>query len=356
MTAEPLHQIIPGADPYDAITRQALHFQSWLRESGIPSNIYAPHIADDSEMMRAVRPLSAFPRKAAQRLIYHHSVGLPDVLPMIAGQPTALVYHNITPPSFFTASDPGLAQRLQQGRQQLADLQPYVILTIGDSRFNLRELDPLGFQPQAVVPIAIDLLPTRKFLNVAPAQQTAGVHLLFVGRVVPNKRQEDLIRLLAACRTIGLDTRLTLIGKPEAAGYSRWLDELIADRGLTSFVDRPGQVTDETLAQAYQEATVYVSMSEHEGFGKPLIEAMVARLPVVAFAAAAVPETMGEAGILFAKKEFALLAELIAYLHQPQNRPFVERLIDRQVARAADFTPAAVKKQFFAALGSVGWV
>ena len=75
-----------------------------------------------------------------------------------------------------------------------------------------------------------------------------------------------------------------------------------------------GPVPDEDLAVYYRHAAVYISLSEHEGFCAPLLEAMATDVPVLAYAAAAVPETLGGAGVQFAPKDMEYAAELLGAL------------------------------------------
>ncbi len=93
-------------------------------------------------------------------------------------------------------------------------------------------------------------------------------------------------------------------------------------------------------------------MSEHEGFGVPLIESMLLGLPVVAYGAAAVPETMGGAGVVFHHKEFEHLAELVAIIHE--DAPLRRRVVEKQRAHVEHFLEPQVRGQFFSYLEQIG--
>src|SRR4029079_5030446 len=93
----------------------------------------------------------------------------------------------------------------------------------------------------------------------------------------------------------------------------------------------------------YRWADVYVSLSEHEGFCVPLVEAMAADVPVLAYGAGAVPETLGGAGVLFEPKDLELAAEMLGML--VYDRPVRDRVIQGQRRRLADFAPPRIEKR-----------
>jgi glycosyltransferase involved in cell wall biosynthesis len=169
-----------------------------------------------------------------------------------------------------------------------------------------------------------------------------GPLLLFVGRLVPNKRQDDLIKLLYFYRRITPTARLLLVGDPWVPEYANWLRALAADLKLGEAVLIRGHVSQPELVTYYRLASLYVSMSEHEGFGKPLLESMHLGLPVLAYAAAAVPGTLGGAGWLFRHKHFESLAEVVHLL--VNDVVLRQRLVTRQAARAQQFLEPNVRR------------
>ncbi|RME35159.1 MAG: glycosyltransferase, partial [Thermoflexia bacterium] len=296
-----LHQFIIGATPGDAITDHALVIQRWLWEEGFRSEIYAESI--HPALFDQIRPYREYrPSRSGELVVLHHSIGS-DLVDDLLRQDVRflLIYHNVTPPSFFQPADPSLTAQVQRGREQLKHLRERTMLALGVSAFNERELQELGFPRTGVLPIVLD--PSQYNIEPNPellAQYQDGTpNLLFVGRLVPNKRQEDLIKLLWYYRRVDPSARLFLIGAPWVPAYTEWLRELADELGLGDAVVFAGHVSQRDLVTYYRLADVYVSMSEHEGFGKPLIESMYLGVPVVAYAAAAVPETLGGAGVLF---------------------------------------------------------
>jgi glycosyltransferase involved in cell wall biosynthesis len=109
-----------------------------------------------------------------------------------------------------------------------------------------------------------------------------------------------------------------------------------------------GPVSDAELAAYYRHAAVYVSMSEHEGFCVPLVEAMAADVPVLAYAAAAVPDTLGGAGVQFAPKDLEFAAELLGQLTFDDD--FRARVIAGQRRRLSDFGDARITRELAALL------
>jgi glycosyltransferase involved in cell wall biosynthesis len=122
---------------------------------------------------------------------------------------------------------------------------------------------------------------------------------LFVGRLAPNKAQHELVKMFALYRrAFDPDARLWLVGPHTVARYHVAVDRFVTAAGLTGAVHLTGAVSDGALNAYYDVADAFVSMSRHEGFGVPLLEAMAHDTPVIARASAAVPETVADAGVL----------------------------------------------------------
>lgn len=348
-----LDQILVGAVPHDAITDHALLMRRWLREMGYLSDIYALHI--HPTMAREIRPLASYrPSSAAPYVIFHHSIGS-EVAETVMSWPVQLimVYHNITPAHFFEHSNPFWAAQMRLGREQLVALRPRTIFAIGDSPYNTAELAELGYKKAAVVPITFATaeydLPIDEEL-AADLRQT-GPNLLFVGRIAANKKQEDLIKLLYYYRRIAPTARLHLVGDHWLESYATWMWDLAEVLGLKVAVSMPGRVSQQQLVTYYRTADLYVSMSEHEGFGKPYIESMYLGLPVLAYHAASTPDVLGDAAVLFGQKDYERLAEVVDLL--VTDGAWRERIIGRQRQRLANFTETAAQTAFQTALAQL---
>jgi glycosyltransferase involved in cell wall biosynthesis len=333
---EAIHQFIPTLAPRDAIGAHTLQVRALLRDMGFGSEIFAGEAR--GEMAGEAHPYRRFGRerhagrhRGRSWLLYQSSIGSP-VGDFVAGRPEPKLvnFHNVTPSAYLEAWDPEVAQDTALGHQQLVELAPDVVLAVAVSRFNRRELTEAGFRSTAVAPPLIDLGSWRDDADVATvdrlaaARRAGGADLLFVGRIAPHKAQHDLIKALAAYRqAYDPNARLHLVGGVSSPAYQGALDRFVAHLGLDEAVDMTGSVTDGQLAAYYRAADAFVCCSDHEGFCVPLLEAMYHQLPIVAFGAAAVPETVGRAGVVLPTKGPALVAAA------------VQRVVDDTALRAA---------------------
>ena len=341
-----LNQFLTGATAGDAITDHALTLRGWLREMGFDANLYAEHIHES--VAAEVRPLAAYRRARGERwAIYHHSTGS-GVAGFLQerGPRLILIYHNVTPAHFFKAVDPAWVARSQEGKAQLRQLRPQVDLALGVSAYNTGHLEAAGYETCGVLPITLaeEQLQGEGNRALAARLKERRPILLFVGRLAPNKKQEDLVKLLHAYRRIRAEAQLALVGDRWTVGYDRWIEHMADDLGLDDAVTLTGKISQRDMLTYYRHADVYVSMSEHEGFGKPLIESMYLGLPVMAYATAGVPGTMGDAGVLFHQKDYEQLAEVVDIL--VTNGALRRRLIERQRKRVQAFLPDQVKERF----------
>ena len=343
-----VNQWVPAAHRGDAIGDSARKVRDMLRAAGHESEIFALTI--DEDLRREIRPFSDPAARAGDVTIFHFALPSPmtEAFAALEGA-RVLQYHNITPAHFFAPYDPGLFRLAALGRRELATLAGRVDLALGDSEFNRQELEDLGFAPTGVLPIAVNTERITEAPRCPALEKILAdglINILFVGRIVPNKRIEDHIRLAELYkRYVDIHYRFIFVGRYD--GLPRYYAQV---RALISefqmLPDRfwfTGPVPDAELAAFYRWADVYVSLSEHEGFCVPLIEAMAADVPVLAYAAGAVPETLGGAGVLFAPKDLELAAEALAML--VYDRPFRESVVEGQRQRLADFSLARIERR-----------
>ena len=338
-----IHQLLPDIAYGDAISNQARAIRSHLRQHGYESEIFvkrrATRMSAEAVLWDEAQPS---PRDG---LIYHHSIGSELTAFAVAHcGPKCLVYHNITPAMFFTQYRPGFAWMLETGRAHLPQLAQYFPISVGDSAYNAAELTACGFRAPGVLPIIID--PGK--WDIAPDDrlmaklQDGWTNLLFVGRVAPNKQQEQLITAFEHYRRFDPNSRLIILGEGSGSDpYFGHLRAITEGLHLSSHVEITGQVEDAALLAYYRTAHLYWSASAHEGFGAPLIEAMWFDVPVLALNASAVPETLGGAGVLFdcAEEPAAVAARAYQLTHDKDLR---EAVIAVQRRRRVDFTAAAV--------------
>ena len=326
-----------------------------LRAMGHESDLFALTIDDD--LRGDVRPFSDPAATRGDVTIFHFALPSPMTARFAALDGVKILqYHNITPAAFFAPYDPQLFRLAALGRRELATLAGHVDLALGDSDFNRRELEGLGFTRTGVLPIAVN----TERITAAPPRPALErilrdglINVLFVGRIVPNKKIEDHIRLAEIYkRYVDSYYRFIFVGRYD--GVPRYYDQvraLIAEYDMLP--DRfwfTGPVPDEDLAAFYRWADAYVSLSEHEGFCVPLVEAMAADVPVVAYAAGAVPETLGGAGLLFAPKDLELAAELLGSV--VYDRGVRARVLDGQRRRLQDFAPDRIEAQLKSTLAA----
>lgn len=340
-------QWVPALHRGDAIGDSTLLAREALRSWGYVSDIYA----FNQDKGVSARPFEEWHEGEPEDVVIFH---YPLVSPM--NEPFArlgcrrvLQYHNITPPHFYEAWDHELCRLLNQGLEGLAPLASLPMLALGDSEFNRAELDRRGFARTDVLPIAIDGGRYRGPGNPVLRKRLCDgrTNILFVGRLAPNKRHDQLLRALAYYKKhISTAVRLLAVGKhprretgsgaPIEAHYLDSLIRLYSDLGLEpADVVFTGGVSHDDLLAYYESAHVFVSMSEHEGFGVPLVEAMLKRVPIVAHASTAVGETLGSAGLQFDDQNVAEFAEAAALLSRPG--PARERVLAGQDERVRDF-------------------
>ena len=351
-----IHQWVPAAHRGDAIGDSARTVRHMLRGMGHDSEIFALTIDDD--LRGDVLPFTDGAATRGDVTIFHFALPSPmtDAFARLAGV-KILQYHNITPASFFAAYDAGLFRLAALGRRELATLAGRVDLALGDSEFNREELEALGFARSGVMPIAVN---TRRITGAPPRPALERilsdglVNILFVGRIVPNKKIEDHIRLAEMYkRYVDSYYRFIFVGRYD--GLPRYYSQvraLIAEYQMLP--DRfwfTGPVPDEDLAAFYRWSDAYVSLSEHEGFCVPLVEAMAADVPIVAYAAGAVPETLGGAGLLFAPKDLEVAAELLGSV--VYDRDVRARVLEGQRRRLQDFTPNRIEERLCQILSSL---
>ena len=310
-----VHQVLATLGYGDAIGHEVLGIRRVLRDAGYESEIFV-ETADPrlEHLTRDYRDLAAS-SSPDHVLIHHFSIGsrasriayaLPDRM--------VLVYHNITPPEYFLDIHPLLVRQCFRGRRELSAYAKRCDLALGDSEFNRRELQEMGFPATDVLPVVpgfrhLEAAPDRRVLE---AFDDGWTNVLFVGRIIPNKRIDDVIRLFHAYRQLfNPRSRLLLVGS--SVGFDRYhalLQDLVARLG-TRDVHFLGHVSNRELTACYYVADVFLCASEHEGFCVPLVESFHKGVPVVAYAATAVPATMDGAGVLYAEKDPWRVAALI---------------------------------------------
>lgn len=351
-----IHQFHANVVSRDAISANMFAIQKELRRLGYESEIFCQTYSED--IKDQIIPFSQYHRHSSpdQLLIIHYSIIFPDLDKVLAlAEKKVLVYHNITPPEFFETLSPALAQLCREGREALLEFKGRIDLAVGDSEHNVAELKQMGFDGSISIPILLDydkfaVQPDQEIL--AKYKSPGWVNWLFVGRVFPNKKQEDIIKAFYYFKKyICPNSRLILVGSyKDMPLYHEYLRYIVDNLGLSKDVILTGGVSESQLAAYYQAADLFMCMSEHEGFCVPLIEAIHAGVPVMAFDSTAVPETLGDTGVLIKEKRFPEIAELARYVLE--NTALRDRIVEEQKTRLNVYSRETVLQKWQQAINN----
>lgn len=328
-----VHQVLSGAGPFDAVSNQARAFRSLFTEWGWGGADVAAGI--DPRAGRAFGPLAALTPAPGDTLLLHYSAYAPKLRAVLERpERKVLLSHNVTPARWFWDYEPRIAIQCALGRQQLPEYAEACDVVAGVSLFNAQELGS-----DRVVPILFD----PSGLGAPRTAEPGGARLLFVGRLAPHKRQDELIRLVALLRANGVpDATLTLVGEPMKPWYLEELETLARELAPGAVTFKAGLSTAE-LADEYSRASLFVCLSEHEGFCIPLLEAFHLRVPVVARPVGGIPEVAGDAALLVEDRDLAVVAELCKIaLSEAALRA---ELVRRGAGRVEAFARAPVARQ-----------
>jgi glycosyltransferase involved in cell wall biosynthesis len=310
-----VHQFATSLTYGDAISDEMLEIQKILRERGYNSEIfirfYDPRMAGFIKDYREYREFSS-PRNV---VIFHFSIGSP-VSKMFFRVPDKkiMIYHNITPFEHYLDSHRILTRECYKGRLEIKLFVDKVDLALGDSEFNRQELEEVGYAQTGVLPLLLDFTKFDREGDSVTEQIFANgkITLLFVGRLIPNKKYEDILKVFYFYKKyFNRNSQLLLVG--DYRGLERYLTgllNLVKKLELTD-VYFTGHVEFKELISFYRLSHLYLSLSEHEGFGVPLLEAFHTRVPVVSYAAGAVEETLNGGGIILRSKDLLKTAALI---------------------------------------------
>jgi len=344
-------QLVPALHSGDAIGNNALALRDHFRVSNIESEIfYIDADKDTASEGSSYLQYSKWITNSEQKITILH-YALPSVLNKLfrdADGKKVIVYHNITPPEFLLGY-PHLQHISRVGRNELKELNSVPDISIADSEYNCMELDEMGFLNTQVIPIYMDFSVLSNNSCPVTRKMYTGKDIttfLFVGRVTPNKCQHDIIRFYAFYkRYINPRCRLLLVGKYSGFEKYLWTCRKLINSFKLGDVHFTGKATHQELLAYYRMADLFISMSEHEGFGVPLLEAMYFGIPVLAYAKAAVPYTLGNAGVkIFSKSHWLEIVELADLI--VTDRELRGKIITRQHARMKAFSREIVSEKW----------
>lgn len=339
----------------DAISNEARTIRDALRDDRVETVIVADHC--DAGLDREMITVDDYVWREHDIIVLHYSIWSRTASWVLEQNPgrVLMIYHNVTPPKWFAGINPQAEAETRFAREVLQRFAPVVATGLGDSPYNQDELIEAGFTSTGVLPIMMDQDSLAEAYNTALAGRLRDgtVTWLFVGRIAPNKCQHDVVSAFAVYhRQINSRSRLVIVGSPNMATF--YLDSMkqqAVQLGIASAVTFAGHVERSDLLAYYRAADVFVCMSEHEGFCVPIVEALALGVPVVAFHAAAVPGTLGSAGILVTQKRFDVVAELVNQI--VSDPAFRQALVDGGRSRVAEFAKPRVESTLAAHIAAL---
>lgn len=352
-----IHILMNALAPGDGVSSHCILLKQRAAELGVSAALYAASV--HAEVQQHLSPLSELRGCASSDdILLHQFYNETKLIPYVEQFPgrRVMMYHNITPPEYFPTGSPTYLS-CSGGLKQARSCSYLYDYAAGMSEFSRRDLEGMGYRETGVFPLLVDLagLQRRQPNPVLAAQpKPARRVFLYVGRIAPNKRQDDLVRFLAAYRLLEEDACLILVGDREQhPHYTEQVTQLCRRHSLRSGKDviLAGKVPESDLVAYYLASDAFISMSEHEGFGAPLLESMVSGLPTFALARGACEETLGGAGVVFREKDFESIAGVVRdVLSDPRRK---SDLIRAQLRRLEDFGPECQRRQLASLLDRV---
>jgi glycosyltransferase involved in cell wall biosynthesis len=309
-----IHQFVPMLHRDDAVGRHTLRLRDVMVARGIDSRIYVEMVDPETQAETTLFGSYADEAQRGDVLLYQFATAS-GIAPWLVDRRETLVvnYHNVTPPEYYAAWNNPMARHQLRAMHERANLAQRTSLGIAVSAFNEAELRTAGYGRTAVVPPAA-IAPTSSISARGSTQPSgSGARWICVGRVAPNKGIElALMALLVARLHHDPATTLQVVGRPVVPAYSRALERFVDELGIRDAVTFRGGISDEDLLVAMDASDVLIMASRHEGFGVPVIEAMTMALPVVANQEGALPEIVGDAGLLVDATDPYALADAAA--------------------------------------------
>lgn len=350
MIWDSVHQFVPTLIQGDAIGDYTLWLRTKLLEKSISSEIFVSVENNETQnLTHSFDEMEGLAHCSKNTLLLYHVAQASTCAQFILGraEPLGLIFHNFTPPEQLINWDGALASDLLSAERELKQLAQRAQIAICDSSYNASKLNGLGLTNTTVVPLPIRI--NKPLSAVKPLDDPT---ILFVGRIAPNKAFHDIIAAAALLRTEIPNVKVRFVGDTSFASYYSYLTKLVSQLALEDVVTFTGRVTETQLANEYLSAQVFCCLSDHEGFGVPILEAMKLGLPVIAYNAAAVPETLGSAGLLINNKSPAMVATAIERVITDQN--LSKSMIAAGKQRASIFSESNTASKFFSAINSLG--
>jgi len=343
-------QFLPTLAFGDAVSNDAIALHYAIEEMGYKTHIYCENLDSRIDKKIASDIVRGMPEiEKDDVFVYHLSTGskLSFELPKY-GNRLMVIYHNITPTEFFEKYNYAAVANIEYGFMGLKNLADKAEYCMADSEFNKQDLIKAGYKCKIDVrPILIPFEDYEKKPDAKTIKKYSDgwTNIVFVGRIAPNKKQEDAIKAFAYYKKhVNPKSRLIFVGNP--AGFDTYYERLkryVKAMELDDVIFT-GHISFAKILAFYHVADVFLCMSEHEGFCVPLVEAMYFNVPVIAYKSCAVPYTMGGSGIVTDTKdpvEISLLIDRVV-----NDSSLREAMIQGQKKRLEDFSYKNVRAVF----------
>jgi len=340
-------QIVPTISYGDAVSNDVINIDNCLKKNGYDSYIYSTGI-DKRLKDRVLLYKDLKKTHKDDVIIYHKAIGSDISFQLKSFKGTKVVrYHNITPKEYLVKYNRELGKAIDYGRDGLLALSNYADYSFAVSEYNAKELEDLNYKNINVLPILIPFEDYEKEPDKKTIEKYSDgkKNILFVGRIVPNKTQEDIIKSFYYYKKyVNKESRLILVGNDGGfENYSDLLKKLIKELELEKDVVFPGHISFAEILAFYRIADLFLCMSEHEGFGVPLVESMFFKVPILAYNSSAIKDTMGNSGVIVNKKDYFLISELMGMILS--NNELKEEIIKKQTQRLEHFKLEKVEKK-----------
>lgn len=333
----------------DAVGNDALALKEVLKKNGYQTAIYGENVDKRLPLGSALHIDKLSDLRKEDVIIYHLSTGtrlnywIRDL-----DCKKIMIYHNITPPDFLQEYNSQGAELCREGLEETRMLKDTFDCVYADSEFNKQELIKMGYCcPIKVLPILIPFDDYKKQPNkfLLRKYDDDYTNIVFVGRIAPNKKQEDVIEAFYYYhKYYNPKSRLFLVGS--YGGMEKYYNRLkeYAEALDAENVIFTGHIKFGEILAYYHMAHVFLCMSEHEGFCVPLVEAMFFDKPIIAYDSCAIKGTLGESGILLEKKNNLEAAALINKV--VCDDVLKRKILTKQSERLKDFDNAKIEKLF----------
>lgn len=333
-------QLVSSLNFGDAVGNEVLSFKRELQKRGFKTEIFAETIHKKIPA-NAAEKFNKLPELREQDIVIYHfssKCGMFETVKKLKCK-VIMRYHNVTPPIFFHGFDANAEKVTATGLKQAQELKDYVDYCLPVSEFNKNDLLAMGYTcPMTVVPILIQFedYAQKPAQTVIDKYNDGITNILFVGRMAPNKKVEDVISCFEHYKRVYDNTaRLFLVGSfGEEDKYYLSLKKLIKKLGVQDVIF-PGHIPFNEILAYYKVADVFLCLSEHEGFCVPLVEAMYFRVPIIAYDSSAISSTLGGSGVLIEDKAPENTAAEIHKLID--NKAVADTVVEQQSARLRDF-------------------